>query len=477
MANVKFILQQPYKTAPAKVKGETKPEGETGLNGTKTSKQLNPYETRLYAFLIIDRDHIIKIKTEYSILPKEWDFKGHAKKDNVAGSIEFNKRLAELKADIHDKYKEITEQFPDMPFSQIARTMKDYGKTKEIPILKNDKDFFGYLTEYRSALEGEVTPRTIQKFVSIEKSIREFIKTKEGQKYESLTFSQIDHGFKSAYVNFLHNQPARGRMKRRPEGMQDGVLLATESKYIADLKTFLRWAEERKYNRYGTYKDFSVVTKASRKRQKSKKDIVTLTLPELRKFYSHKFKEDESHLARVRDLFCFAAFTLQRWSDIERFDKSQLEGTVWKFDAYKTKKETEIDLEGYFAPALDILKKYDFKLPQISLVKFNLYLKESARVAGITKQDRKIRYVGVREIPIIRPKCEFLTSHDARRTGISILLNDFNFPISNLMEITQHSDLKTLQVYLNPDRKARREAVGKTRRIDEILTNVKEKTA
>jgi integrase len=263
-------------------------------------------------------------------------------------------------------------------------------------------------------------------------------------------------------------------MKTRPEGSQDGVLLATESKYIADIKTFLRWAEERNFNKYTTYKEFSPITKANRKRKKQKNDIVTLTLPELKQFYTFDFS-DRPSLDRVRDLFCFGAFTVQRWSDIVRFVKSQLNDNVWSFESFKTKKKIVIDLDGYFEPALDILKKYDYQLPKISPAKFNTYLKDAAAAAGITQQAKKMRYVGVNEIPIVKPKNKFLTSHDARRTGISILLNEYNFPISHLMEITAHSDLKTLQVYINPDRQARREAVSKTKRIDELLTVVKEK--
>lgn len=480
MATVKFILQQPYKTAPKRVKAEHDAQGESVLNDTKKAKKrdrpLNPKETRLYAFLILGHKKVIKIKTEYVIYPKQWDFAGQGKKQTLAGASEFNKDLAVLKADIYDKYKAVLKEFPDMPFSQLARTLKEYGKTKEIPILSNDKDFFGYLKDYRTALEGEAEPGTVKKFVSIENSLKEFIKTDAGKKYELLTFSMIDHSFKDVYVKFLHSQPARGRMKTRPEGLQDGVLLATESKYIADIKTFLNWAEKRNYNRYTTYKEFETTTGANRKRKQQKNDIVTLSLSELMKFYSFEFPKDSIY-EKVRDLWCFGAFTVQRWSDIEQFNKSQLKGDVWTFNAYKTKEEISLDLTGYFAPALDILKKYNYELPKFQLQNFNEQLKKAVEKAGITAKTKKTRYVGIKKITIEKPKCKFLSSHDARRTGISILLNEFNFPISHLMQITGHADLATLQVYINPDRQARREAVNKTKRIDEILTVVKEKTA
>jgi integrase len=369
-----------------------------------------------------------------------------------------------------------------MPFTQIAKTLKEYGKTKEIPFLSNDKDFLGYLDDYMISLKGEVSDNTIKKFVSIKNSLTEFIKANE--KYKSLTFSMIDHTFKDAYVKFLHNQPARGRMKTRPEGLQKGVLLNTQAKYIECLKGFCKWAEERNFNRYSTYKEFKSIAEASKKNKAKKNDIVTLTLGELRQFYTFDFKsktdlsfEKQQIYERVRDLFCIGAFTTARWSDIERFDKSQIEGNVWTFEAFKTKKKTVIDLVGYFGTALDIFKKYDYKLPVISLAKVNLYLKQAAEVAGITSQSKKMRYVGSKPIKIEKLKCKFLSTHDARRTAISILLNDYNFPISHLMQITGHVDIKTLQVYVNPDRESRKTAANKTTSIFEPLAIVKSKTA
>jgi hypothetical protein len=77
MATTSLLLQRPYKS-----------------DGTKT---LNPDETRLYLFLILDRAHIVKIKTEHVIYPNQWDFSKQLKKDKLAGSLEFNKKLLELK--------------------------------------------------------------------------------------------------------------------------------------------------------------------------------------------------------------------------------------------------------------------------------------------------------------------------------------------------------------------------------------------
>ena len=447
MATIKLLLQKPYKSGGDKI--------------------LNPDETRLYLFLILDREHIVKIKTEHNILPKEWDFRNQRKKENLTGSPEFNDKLQELKRDILSKYQSTIKDFPDMPFSEVAKVLKNYGKTKEIPFQHKDKDFFQVLDEFIEYLEGEVTPGTKKKFDTLKKSLQEFGKV--NPKYKTISFSMIDHAFKDAYTKYLRNQKPRGRQKTRPEGFQFGLLNDTIGKYIECLKTFCKWSQERNYNLHETYKEFSNFTKANRKRKKQGHDIVTLTLNELKQFYTFDFS-DRPTFDHVRDLFCFGAYTGQRWSDIERLDKLEIHDDIWSFTAFKTKKETEIDLIGYAAPALDILKKYDYQLPKISLQKFNLYLKDAAKIAGIDTQVKIRRYVGDKEIEISKPKADFLGSHSARKTCVSILLNNYNMNVTHVLEITGHSDLKTLQKYVNKDRKARREAISKTKSITEPLT-------
>jgi len=462
MATVKFILQKPYQVTPK----EDKPQGSG--NHKKKSKALNPFETRLYCFLIINRDHKIKIKTEYKILPKEWDFKKQGKKEMLAGSIEFNKDLAELKEKFLDKYKEVIKKTPDMPFKQVASVLKEYGKRIEVPFFDNEKGFFDVLDEYIIFLKGEVAPGTIKKYNTLKKSLKDFIST--NKKYENLTFSMINNRFKDDYVIYLRNQKPRGRQKTRPEGLQDGLLNDTIGKYIETLKTFCGWASDpgRDYNKFNYYEKFQITSKANLKRKKQIHDIVTLTLPELKQLYEHDFSNDP-YLDRVRDVFCFECFTGQRWGDIEHFDKNQIKDDVWSFTADKTKKDIEIDLTGFASPGLIILKKYNYKLPIISNQKFNLFLKKTVKEAGIKTPVTIRRYIGSDEIKITKPKHEFISSHTARRTCVSILLNDYNMSPVHVMEITAHSDFKTLQKYVKPDRQARREAMSKTTPITEIM--------
>lgn len=144
----------------------------------------------------------------------------------------------------------------------------------------------------------------------------------------------------------------------------------------------------------------------------------------------HRLKETKMPtdcLEKVKDLFVFQTYTCLRYSDLARFNSSNIviiNGTeVYKFNQKKTKKGTTIPL---LQPALDILAKYRGFLPVISNVKYNLYLKNVAQAAGLD--------VG-------------LTTHWARHTGATILLNE-GVDLKVVSRICGHSSMKiTEQVY------------------------------
>jgi len=449
MPTVKLLLATPY---------------EKSKSGTKKPAEK---ETRIYCYIILSRDEIVKVKTEHVIKPTAWDFDKQLKKERLAGAIEFNRRLLILKDEILNKYNELKEDPAQYNFVQIRVLLQEFGKAKENPFMAKQKSFFDVLDEFIISQENRLAPRTIAKFNTLKATLEEFAEAKP--KYQMLTFSMINHSFMDDFLSHLRARKPRGRQKTRPEGEQDGLLTDTTGKYVENLKSFLKWSEERGYNKNPIYREFKMFSTADKKRIKRKNDIVTLTAQELRDLYTHEFPLG-STLDRVRDLFCFGCYTGQRWGDISRFKKSDLDGDVWTFVTDKTKEEISIDLVGYAAPALDILKKYDYKLPSISLQKFNDYIKNAAAAAKIDTPTTLTRYVGSKEIKITNPKSEFIGSHCARRTCVSLLLNVYNMPITAVMEITGHSDLKTLQKYINPDRAARREKMANTTPVTEPLT-------
>lgn len=133
-------------------------------------------------------------------------------------------------------------------------------------------------------------------------------------------------------------------------------------------------------------------------------------------------------LERVRDLFVFQTYTCMAYTDLSDFDASKIQEVkgmkVYVGKRNKTKETFTIPL---LSPALTILTKYNNKLPLISNVKYNEYLKVVAQAAGIDKP---------------------LSSHWARHTGATLLLNQGGLDMRIVAKICGHSSTRiTEKVY------------------------------
>lgn len=133
-------------------------------------------------------------------------------------------------------------------------------------------------------------------------------------------------------------------------------------------------------------------------------------------------------LKKVRDVFVFQTYTCLAYVDLASFDPKKIQEVkgmkVYIGKRGKTKETFTIPL---LTPALDILAKYKNKLPIISNVKYNEYLKVVAQSAGIDKP---------------------VSSHWARHTGATLLLNEGGMDLKIVAKILGHSSSKiTEQVY------------------------------
>ena len=133
-------------------------------------------------------------------------------------------------------------------------------------------------------------------------------------------------------------------------------------------------------------------------------------------------------LQRVRDVFVFQTYTCLSYTDLASFDASKIT-YVNGYPCYTSKRgKTKQEFTFLVLPAaMDILRKYDYKLPVISNVKYNLYLKSVAQMSGIRKP---------------------ISSHWARHTGATMLLNEGGLDMEVVAKVLGHSSTKiTRQVY------------------------------
>lgn len=133
-------------------------------------------------------------------------------------------------------------------------------------------------------------------------------------------------------------------------------------------------------------------------------------------------------MERVRDLFVFQTYTCMAYTDLAAFDAGMIQVIkgmkVYCANRNKTDQTFTIPL---LPQALSILEKYKNKLPIISNVKYNEYLKVVAQAAGIDKP---------------------VSSHWARHTGATLLLNLGGLDMKIVSKICGHSSTRiTEKVY------------------------------
>ena len=154
------------------------------------------------------------------------------------------------------------------------------------------------------------------------------------------------------------------------------------------------------------------------------KEREPLTETELKLMRSYKF---EGKLARVRDLFIFAAYTGLSFCDTQNFDFESMtkkEGDLYYIDGSRIKTETKF-FTPILSPAMKVLEKYEYQLPKISNQKANDYL-------HVIQMELHIR--------------QKLTFQVTRHSFATMALAH-DIPIENVARMLEHQDIKTTQIY------------------------------
>lgn len=130
---------------------------------------------------------------------------------------------------------------------------------------------------------------------------------------------------------------------------------------------------------------------------------------------------------RVRDLFLFQCYTGLAYADFEKFDfEKDVEEKNGKYIVADRRKKTNEDYKiVLLTPAIEILKKYDYKLPIISNQQYNIMLKVVAQYAGIDKN---------------------ITTHMGRHTFAVFALNN-GVSIEIVSKMLGHTNIRTTQIY------------------------------
>jgi len=340
------------------------------------------------------------------------------------------RRLKTVKNIIEDYYEsQLREGIVPKPETIRAHLQVTLNMTTR----QTENEFISRFEEYITYKATNSAPASLVVYRQVLRDLVEFA----SRKGKTLTFKIINLTFIDEYVFYLQNR------KNTNANAKKGLLNDSIHKRLSNLKAFMKWGLERGYHNNTQYERIKT-TKAA------KNEIVVLSEYELSLLQSSDLSARPA-LDRVKDIFLFAIYTGQRWSDVKAFDRRDLKRdlsgqTYWEFTAVKTKKLTRVPFIGFCGPALAILQKYDYQLPMISQQKFNEHLKQLGKLLGIDEQVVIKRYSGKKLVEIVKPKYEFISSHMARRTAVTILLQR-GMPPTTIMKLTGHSELATLMKY------------------------------
>ncbi|MBR4995808.1 MAG: tyrosine-type recombinase/integrase [Alistipes sp.] len=203
--------------------------------------------------------------------------------------------------------------------------------------------------------------------------------------------------------------------------LKNRFMPSTSAGYMVKIKTIFHYAIDNNWIKINPFNGIKV--------DRGTPNVEFLTVDELDKI-KHLDLSDYERLDRVRDLLLFQASVGTAYCDLVNFDVSRIIELEGVFVYNGDRQKTGIQFTTVILPwGLKILDKYNGRLPIISNQKYNSYLKEIQRLAGIET---------------------VITSHLLRKTYAHTLLNN-GVNISVVAKCLGHTNtIITQKTYARP---------------------------
>lgn len=381
---------------------------------TFRQKQQKAKTSYLYADIMFCGNRI-KYSLGISIPSNTFDIKKQVVKGKE--NIELNNLLSRYKTIIYKVMREM--QLDDINTPQQLRaklniSLRNVEEEKTITeLVEFAKMHFkrvGRVLKMRTILSNQTT---INKIIDYQ--------TKHNK---VVTFEDVNYEFYHSFLDYCRTD----------------LELATNTigNHIKNIKAWMNVATEEGLNTNLTFrnKGFKMI--------REKVETIYLNLEELELI--RKLDLKGSHLDRVRDIFLVGCFTGVRIGDYHKINFTNMinDNSLLKISTEKTGEEVIIPVHPFVYQALT---KYNGSIPMLSHQKFNKYIKEVVRLAGINEEINITQTKGNKVINYTSPKYELVSSHCARR---SFATNAFKsgVPSLSIMQITGHTTEKNFLKYI-----------------------------
>lgn len=362
----------------------------------------------------------LKYSTKLSIVPTQWNFKTNLPKNKGKG-LSPNRFDVKTKIDkFSSEFQTISSRCDAMGVEFTFDELKNHFDAVFGNVRKRN-DFFGVYDLFveEKVKRKEWSLSTIKRYQNIKNLLLEFEKVK---KYK-LTFPRINEKFYTEFIDFCYEYRNH--------------YVNTFNRNIGLVKTFLFWSLENEYHYNTKFKKFKKPQRVlTREEAINLDDIMALC----------DFDCNNEKLNKVKDTFIFQCLTGMRYGEMKKVNKRTVvedKYVLLKEEKDKSKGERQIPL---MSISLEILLKYDYKLPLISNQKQNDYIKEVLEKAGYTHEVEYSRTKGAEQKTFVKRFCDRISTHTARRSFITIMRNK-GIPDKTIMSISGHRHLKTFNMY------------------------------
>lgn len=364
--------------------------------------------------------------------PKDWG-KGKCKsaqKKMPNDTETINVRLSKLHAEILTRYSEEQPETNIKEWLKLIITPNSIQETQTYS--ENVIEFFDTYMEVKAPTVETSTLKKANVVKNLLIRYEEYRKNK-AKTFKYLKFKDLDNNFRINFEKYCKTENYQISTIYKNLKFLKMVCKVAELYNIEVNKSVVNWVFE--------------IDKATKNNPKS----IYLTFEELYKIEQTEMPHD--YLDNARDWLLISCFTGQRVSDYLDFNSSMItideDGTHYiEFIQKKTNTKMRLPL---LNKVLEILDKRSGEFPRkISEQKFNKYIKEVGRIAGIDE----IIYHGktgkiegkTRKVFAEYPKYEFFTSHIGRRSFASNFYG--KIPTTHILVFTGHTTEKQLLTYI-----------------------------
>ncbi len=360
--------------------------------------------------------------TGYRVKPSNWNNDLQRVQMRVHGYKLINNHLDDLEQSTNSKFNELRNTgsqtiIPDLKKFLIETYRPEQLKPiKEVPKMEF-MELLEKVNETRRMKGKTLAKGSMNAYRQLMTNLKEFQKSK---KYK-LVFKNINATFYDDFLQFLEKKnlsdnTVRTRINKLKAIMNEGVRLKLHNN--SDFKYFEPPKEFEPKNIY-------------------------LTELELKALEEIDLSANEK-LEQARDLFLFGVWTYQRFSDYGNIQREQFKKDHIEIKQQKTDAEVKIP---YHRIHKKLIKKYHYNLPKIHENKVNKRIKEVCQMIGMIELEQINSRRGGQKQQATKQRYELVTTHTARRTGLTHLYKATN-NIVECMEMSGHTDSKNFKKYI-----------------------------